>query len=86
MQVVGITPTADARRAVEHHIAEFKRQLQVHLTGGVYMNFLEGKEARQRTPDAYAATKYDRLKALKAAYDPDNRFRFGFNIPPVKQA
>jgi hypothetical protein len=47
----------------------------------VYVNFL-GDEGQERVRDAYGADKYDRLKALKRKYDPDNFFRINQNIPP----
>ena len=48
---------------------------------GVYVNFLmdEGEELIRL---AYGPEKYDRLKALKRTYDPDNFFRLNQNIPP----
>jgi FAD/FMN-containing dehydrogenase len=48
------------------------------LETGVYMNNL-GDEGRDRVKDAYGAN-YDRLATVKAAYDPDNLFRFNPNI------
>jgi FAD/FMN-containing dehydrogenase len=47
----------------------------------VYVNFL-GEEGEERVRQAYGAGKYDRLKALKRKYDPDNLFRLNQNIPP----
>jgi FAD/FMN-containing dehydrogenase len=47
----------------------------------VYVNFL-GDEGEERIRAAYGAEKYDRLKALKRKYDPDNVFRLNQNIPP----
>ena len=49
--------------------------------GGVYVNFLMN-EGEERVREAYGAEKYERLKALKRRYDPDNLFRLNQNIPP----
>jgi FAD/FMN-containing dehydrogenase len=49
---------------------------------GVYVNFLMD-EGDQRVREAYGAVKYDRLRALKRQYDPDNVFRHNQNIPPA---
>jgi FAD/FMN-containing dehydrogenase len=54
--------------------------LQPH-TAGVYVNSL-GNEPATRTADAYGAN-YDRLRAIKARYDPSNVFRHNHNIPPA---
>jgi hypothetical protein len=49
---------------------------------GVYVNFLmdEG-EARVRA--AYGDDRFDRLRALKREWDPENFFRLNQNIPPA---
>ncbi len=54
--------------------------MQPHATGGVYVNFLSN-EGEERVRAAYGAN-YDRLAAIKARYDPDNRFRANQNIRP----
>jgi FAD/FMN-containing dehydrogenase len=46
----------------------------------VYVNFLM-EEGEERVRQAYGA-KFDRLKALKRQYDPDNFFRLNQNISP----
>jgi FAD/FMN-containing dehydrogenase len=51
-----------------------------HATGSVYVNFIPEDEAR--VPNAYGAN-YDRLKALKKKYDPQNLFRINQNIRPT---
>ena len=48
---------------------------------GVYVNFLMD-EGEERIREAYGAEKYDRLKALKRKYDPENLFRLNQNIRP----
>ena len=47
----------------------------------VYVNFLD-EEGEERIRAAYGEEKYNRLKALKRKYDPDNFFRINQNIPP----
>ncbi len=48
---------------------------------GVYVNFLM-EEGEERVRQAYGAERYDRLKALKRTWDPDNLFRLNQNVPP----
>lgn len=81
LELIALTPTPEAQRLVGGYNAAFMDALQPYLTGGVYMNFLSGEEARARTKDAYSPDAYAQLMALKAKYDPENRFRFSFDIP-----
>jgi hypothetical protein len=48
---------------------------------GVYVNFLM-EEGEERVRQAYGTQKYERLKALKRAWDPENVFRLNQNISP----
>ncbi|GFH39400.1 FAD-binding oxidoreductase [Streptomyces pacificus] len=51
---------------------------------GVYVNFLaDDSEARIR--EAYPAGTWERLRALKRAWDPTNLFRRNSNIPPADE-
>ena len=45
------------------------------------MNFLHD-EVRERVREVYGADKYNRLRALKRKYDPDNFFRLNQNVSP----
>ena len=47
---------------------------------GVYVNFL-GDDEPARVLESYGPAKYERLRALKQRYDPDNFFRINQNIP-----
>jgi FAD/FMN-containing dehydrogenase len=51
-------------------------------TGGVYVNFMPADEAQRVREGAYGPN-YERLRKLKAEYDPGNLFRLNQNIPPA---
>ncbi|KAB2903917.1 MAG: FAD-binding oxidoreductase [Anaerolineae bacterium] len=82
MQMIAMLPTPEARSSIEQYIARFKNELQPYLTGGVYMNFLEGKESRERVKDGYLEENFRRLTEIKTQYDPDNFLSHSFNIRP----
>lgn len=48
----------------------------------VYVNFLM-EEGEERIRQAYGAAKYERLRAIKRKYDPDNFFSLNQNISPL---
>src|SRR5215211_6107845 len=50
--------------------------------GGAYVGFL-GDEGEARIRDAYPASTWERLAAIKGRYDPTNLFRLNQNIPPA---
>ena len=50
--------------------------------GGAYVNFLVD-EGEARIRDAYPGKTWDRLRAIKRRYDPNNLFRLNQNIPPA---
>ena len=62
-------------------VREWFDALSPHSTGGVYVNFM-GEEGSERVRDAYGETKYRRLAAIKARYDPDNVLKVNQNIKP----
>ncbi len=71
-------PSEDAR-----HIAwtrEFYSAMHPWSAGLVYVNALD-QDDMARIPEAYGRN-YARLRAIKAVYDPDNRFRRNQNIQP----
>ena len=82
MDIVAFAPGPELHAMAQEHIRQFKASLAPQLADGAYMNFLEGEEARQRTREAFGAEKYERLRAIKAEYDPENLFRFGYDISP----
>jgi len=50
---------------------------------GAYVNFLVD-EGESRIRAAYPGKTWDRLRSIKARYDPTNLFRINQNIPPAK--
>lgn len=49
---------------------------------GVYVNFTSD-DAQSRVREAYSPTQWDRLRTIKAAWDPTNFFDRNANIPPA---
>lgn len=52
-----------------------------YSTGGAYLNFISEAEDAARVSAAYGAN-YERLRQLKAKYDPENVFRTNLNVRP----
>ncbi len=82
--LVGVAPTVEAQQQLAAYTDQLKDALRPSLTGGVYMNFLEGAESQQRIRDGLAPGGYEQLASLKARLDPENLFRFSFNISPAR--
>jgi hypothetical protein len=82
LQVVGITATPEAYRHLQAYTQSLKGDLGPYMMG-VYLNWLEGEESRERIQDGFSPESYRRLRELKAKYDPENLFGFSFNIQPA---
>ena len=78
--ILGATTTSEGFDQEREWARAFWSALEPYQTS-VYVNFLM-EEGEERVREAYGAEKYDRLKALKRKYDPDNFFRINQNIPP----
>ena len=50
--------------------------------GGTYLNFPGFAEEGEDLVKSTYGTHYDRLRTVKAKYDPGNLFRGNFNIKP----
>ena len=76
----GNSVSADGFEAERQWARDYWSDLAPYHTG-VYVNFLM-EEGEERVRQAYGAQKYERLKALKRRYDPQNLFRLNQNIRP----
>jgi hypothetical protein len=65
-------------------IEAYRRDLQQHASGGVYLNFAAAGESHHRAKDAYSPETYQHMLALKAKYDPENQFRFSYQLVPAE--
>jgi FAD/FMN-containing dehydrogenase len=59
---------------------KFHEAMAPYAADGVYVNYLDRDEA-ERVPEAYGE-RYERLRELKAVWDPENLFRMNQNIKP----
>jgi len=63
-------------------VDDFRSALQ-QGTPAAYVNFL-GDEGEARVREAYPASTWDRLAAIKSQYDPTNLFSRNQNVPPAQ--
>jgi FAD/FMN-containing dehydrogenase len=82
LELVGVPAGPEAARALDAHLRGTREALAPHVTGAAYLNFLEGAEKQERTPAAFSPRNLARLRAVKAALDPADRFRHGFGVLP----
>jgi hypothetical protein len=74
----------DDRPVRQAWLDEFAAALQ-QSDLGAYVGFL-GEEGQGRVHQAYPASTWARLAAVKARHDPTNLFRGNHNIPPATHA
>lgn len=55
------------------------------FSGGGYVNYMQADEPIERVRAAFGADAFERLRALKATYDPNNVLRRNQNIPPLRE-
>jgi hypothetical protein len=81
--VMGLAMAASAERlaAMEAWADGVLDGLRGHATG-TYVNFL-ADEGEARVREAYTGATFERLAAVKAAWDPENVFRRNQNVPPA---
>ncbi len=80
LQMVGIAEDPEGLARLETYLAEVRAELAPHATGRTYLNFLEGEEKAARAPEGFDPDTWARLRAVKAAADPHNRFADGLPL------
>jgi FAD/FMN-containing dehydrogenase len=60
------------------------KSAQPYASAAVYTNHMAADETTERVRDGYGQSKFEKLAALKAKWDPDNFFRSNHNIPPKR--
>ena len=82
MVTLGVTPDEESARAVRIAVDALERSLDPWRAGD-YPNFIE---RQADTSSFFDAATWQRLRTVKAQYDPDNVFRGNHRIPPVSTA
>jgi len=80
--VSDLAPERTAERAADLH-REVLHRVAPWSTGGKALNFIDGPAGADDVRAAYDPAQYDRLRAVKAIYDPRNTFRVNHNLPPA---
>jgi Berberine and berberine like len=82
MSVTGQTATAEGFEAEREWARQYWSAVVKHgASAGGYVNMMTEYE-EERVRNSYGS-KYDRLRQIKASYDPDNVFHLNANIPPA---
>ncbi|HEY8339503.1 MAG TPA: FAD-binding oxidoreductase [Egibacteraceae bacterium] len=83
--MLNVAAMAEDPAALEQHRSWLDAgDAALHQDGvdGRYVNFL-GSDTPEQVRAAYPGATWDRLRAIKRRYDPDNVFRVNYNIPPA---
>ncbi|WP_029433261.1 FAD-binding oxidoreductase [Blastococcus sp. URHD0036] len=78
---VGITPTPEASAAVRGAVRSVRSAMAPWSTGGCYLNFAE---VARSGDELFGAATHDRLRAVKAAYDPADVIRSNHPVRPAR--
>jgi FAD/FMN-containing dehydrogenase len=79
--IVGVDPDPANAGLIRDWTVDYFDALHPYSAGGAYVNMMMD-EGQERVRASYRGN-YDRLAAVKAAYDPDNAFRINQNIHPA---
>ena len=80
--IVGVDPDPAKAAELKRWAVAYSDATHPYSAGGAYVNFMMGDEGEDQLRATYGGN-YDRLRQVKAAYDPHNLFRVNHNIPPA---
>jgi FAD/FMN-containing dehydrogenase len=80
MVIAGVDPDPANRDTITLWAKDYWQALHPHSAGAAYVNFMM-EEGQDRIQAAYGGN-YERLRKVKARYDPDNFFHVNQNIEP----
>jgi FAD/FMN-containing dehydrogenase len=83
LNCIARTPTAEGFEANRAWARATRDSMARFGPGQMYVNFT-GDADQEKVRASYPADTYARLAAVKARYDPANRFRFNHNIRPAQ--
>jgi hypothetical protein len=78
--IVGVDPEPEKANEVTKWCKDYFDDLKPHAMGGAYVNFMM-EEGQERIKSSYKEN-YERLRKIKAKYDPENFFHVNQNIQP----
>lgn len=81
MVIAGVDPDPNKQDQITDWARSYWEAIHPHSAGGSYQNFMM-EEGRERVRATYGEN-YERLRKVKAKYDPDNFFRVNQNIEPA---
>lgn len=79
--IIGVDPDPGNAPAISAWAKDYHDALHPYSAGAAYVNFMM-EEGQDRLRATYGP-HYDRLRGIKAEYDPGNVFRANWNIPPA---
>jgi len=80
--IVGVDPDPAKAAELKRWTVAYSDATHPYSAGGAYVNFMMGDEGEARLRATFGEN-YDRLRQVKAVYDPHNLFRINHNIPPA---
>ena len=83
LEMIGVVSGADQGDALRGFLDMTRAQLSLYVSGAAGLNFLEGEEKYHRSRQVMSADDLDRLRTVKRAVDPGNRFCRTLRIDPA---